>query len=75
VSNGTLDRMRRATAAARIDQVELVAKAFGLEAWQLMVPSLEPRNPPVLAAATEAERALYAKMLLAAEEIVHYKPD
>lgn len=75
VSNGTLDRMRRAAAGARIDQVELVARAFGLEAWQMMVPGLEPKNPPVLAAASDAERALYAKILQAAEQIVHYKTD
>ena len=75
VSNGTLDRMRRATAATRIDQVELVAGAFGLAAWQMMVPGLEPKNPPVLAAASEAERLLYSKLLTAAEELVHYKPN
>lgn len=73
VSNGTLDRMRRAAAAVRVDQLEAVSKAFGLEPWQFMVPSFEPKNPPVLAKASAAERELYAKLQHVAEEIAHYK--
>lgn len=38
VSNGTLDRIRRAVVATRIDELEPLAAAFGLEAWQLLVP-------------------------------------
>lgn len=47
-SNGTLDRMRRGVSACRIDALADVAKAFGLEAWQLLVPNLDPEHPPAL---------------------------
>ena len=38
ISNGTLDRIRRAVVATRVDELEPLAKAFGLQAWQLLVP-------------------------------------
>ncbi|MEY5098909.1 MAG: hypothetical protein RJA36_1628 [Pseudomonadota bacterium] len=38
VSNGTLDRIRRAAVATRVDELEPLAKAFGMHAWQLLVP-------------------------------------
>lgn len=41
VSNGTLDRIRRAVVATRVDELQPLAKAFGLQAWQLLVP---PKN-------------------------------
>jgi hypothetical protein len=46
--NGVLDRMRRADAASRIDSVAQVARVFGLEPWQLLVPNLDPAAPPQL---------------------------
>ena len=41
VSNGTRDRIRRAAVATRVDELEPIAKAFGLHAWQLLVPPAE----------------------------------
>ena len=38
VSNGTLDRIRRAVVATRVDELQPLARAFGLHAWQLLVP-------------------------------------
>lgn len=31
------------------DKVERIAAVFGLEAWQLLVPDLQPSHPPELA--------------------------
>lgn len=62
VSNGTLDRMRRAAAAVRVDDIELVAQAFNLRAWQLLVPNLDPANPPSVYRPTEKEEALYRRI-------------
>lgn len=36
VSNGTLDRIRRAAVSTRIDELERLAKAFGVESWELV---------------------------------------
>jgi len=42
-------------------QIEDVAKLLGLQPWQLLVPGLDPTNPPVVTM-TETERALYARL-------------
>jgi hypothetical protein len=47
-SNGTVGRMLQGDTASRIDAVADVAKVFGLEAWQLLVPNLDPTHPPSL---------------------------
>ncbi len=44
VSNGTLDRIRRAAVATRIDELEKLGRAFGVEAWEL----LRPHGPAAL---------------------------
>lgn len=40
LTNGTLDRVRRATHATNIDTLEQLAEVFGVEPWQLLVPTL-----------------------------------
>jgi transcriptional regulator with XRE-family HTH domain len=38
VSNGTLDRIRRAAVSTRIDEIQHLADAFGVEPWVLLRP-------------------------------------
>lgn len=38
VSNGTLDRIRRGVVATRVDELEPLARAFGLQPWELLLP-------------------------------------
>jgi hypothetical protein len=38
VSNGTLDRIRRGAVATRVDELEPLARAFGLQPWELLLP-------------------------------------
>lgn len=40
-SNGTLGRISAKQSAATVDTVETLAQVYGLEAWQLLVPTLE----------------------------------
>lgn len=70
ISNGTLDRIRRCEVGASIDQLDLLAKAFEMEVWQLLVPNLEPANPPMLASVSEAQKAMLEKIKLAAAELL-----
>jgi hypothetical protein len=58
---------------SRIETVERIAKAYGLEAWQLLVPGMNPSNPPVLLAASKEEKALYERLRATAEEIAKLK--
>lgn len=47
---------------ASIETVSSLARAFGLESWQLLVAGLDPTNPPVLQPVSKAERALYDRI-------------
>lgn len=38
VTNGTLDRIRRAAVSTRIDELERLGRAFGVEPWELLRP-------------------------------------
>jgi transcriptional regulator with XRE-family HTH domain len=40
-----------------------------LEGWQLMVDGFDPRNPPILLAATPAERLLYERIAAFKQEV------
>lgn len=45
-----------------VETVAKLAKAFGLEAWQMMVPGMDPANPPVLQPVSKEEQALYQRL-------------
>lgn len=54
----TVGRVRKGQIATAIDTLDAIAKVYGLRAWQLLIPGLDPSNPPVVPY-TDAERALY----------------
>ncbi len=39
VTNGTLDRIRRAAVSTRIDELARLASAFGVQPWELLRPN------------------------------------
>ena len=39
ISNGTLDRIRRAEVATTVDVLERLGAVFGIEPWELLVPA------------------------------------
>jgi transcriptional regulator with XRE-family HTH domain len=47
VTNGTLDRIRRAAVSTRIDELERLGKAFGVEAWEMLRPQGHARLSPL----------------------------
>jgi len=58
VTNGTLDRIRRAVVATRIDELEKLGRAFGVEAWELLRPQGPDRlSPLALRLARQLDRA------------------
>jgi DNA-binding Xre family transcriptional regulator len=57
----------------RVDTLERVARGYGLEPYQLLIPGLEPGNPQVLRVLSAAELRLY-KALEEARHDVGYKP-
>ncbi|HWK70006.1 MAG TPA: hypothetical protein VNS29_04110 [Burkholderiaceae bacterium] len=62
VSRSTFDRIRNGgkigASAISIDKLDGVAKAFGLEVWQLFVPKMDISQPPVLASETQISPAI-----------------
>lgn len=62
VGNGTIQRIKTAEVACAIDTLHAIARAFELEAWQLMVPGIDPRNPPVLRQLSPEEAELYHRL-------------
>lgn len=57
----TVGRILSMQQSATVDMLEGIAKGFDLEAWQLLVPGLDPSNPPVNHI-TEAEKRLYERL-------------
>ena len=45
-----------------IETVAKLAKAFGLEAWQILVAGMDPSNPPVLQPVSKEEQELYRRL-------------
>lgn len=53
---------------AQIETIDKIARAYGLQAWQMMIAGMDPTNPPVLQPVTKAERALYENLKKAARD-------
>ena len=47
VTNGTLDRIRRAVVSTRVDELERLGRAFGLDAWELLRPNGHAQSSPL----------------------------
>jgi transcriptional regulator with XRE-family HTH domain len=58
VTNGTLDRIRRAVVSTRVDELERLARAFGIEPWELLRPNGHAKlSPLALQLATHLDRS------------------
>ena len=73
VAQATIGRILNEESAASIETVDDLARAYGLEGWQLLVPGMDPTNAPVLMAATPAEKALYDRLKAAVADIAKLK--
>lgn len=69
LSTASISRLRNAQGNANLETLEAIAHAFHMEPWQLLVPHMEPRNPPALQPLTEQERRLYERLREVAKEI------
>jgi transcriptional regulator with XRE-family HTH domain len=69
LGTATLSRVRNGEVDANLDTLERLAKAFHIEAWQLLVPRMEPNNLPALQAISPEERRLYERLREVAKEL------
>ena len=67
IRQSTVSRILAQKHAADLDTLETISQALGYTVWQLMVPHLDPANPPVIQNATPQERELYDRLRAAAE--------
>lgn len=67
ISHTTIGRVLKESHAPDLDTLSALAGVFALTPWQILVPHLDPSNPPVLQAATAQERELYERLRQAAE--------
>jgi hypothetical protein len=65
----SLDRIKKQETSVGIDTLEKLAEVFGLQAWHLLTPNLNPSNPPVVWL-TQAEHDLYERMRDAAQQLL-----
>lgn len=69
VGKSTVGRALNCETPLNLDYIEAIAEVYGLDPWQLLVPGLLPKNPPVLRSVGEAEDKLYRKIGELAEQI------
>jgi hypothetical protein len=69
--NGTITRIKQQRTSVGIETLQKIARAYGLEPWHLLVPGLDPTNPPVVWL-TETERELYKRLKVLAQDIGRY---
>ena len=74
VDQKTVWRILRQQQSPTVDTLEKLAKPFKLHAWQLLIPDLNPRNPPVFVM-TDTEREMYCKLARMASEFVASEPN
>jgi hypothetical protein len=74
IGAATAMRIKEQKTSVGLAVIEKVADHFNLNAWQLLVPGLDPKNPPTLQPVSKEERALYEKIMTAARQIVASEP-
>ncbi len=58
VSLSTVQRILDGKTGATLDNIEAIAGAFRLSAYQLLVPNIDPADPPIVAGAIQAEQKM-----------------
>jgi transcriptional regulator with XRE-family HTH domain len=69
IGPGSVTRIKQQRTSVGIELIDAIAAVFGVEAWQLLVPTFDPASPPTLAPMTAAERDFYNRVLSAARSL------
>ena len=73
IGPGSATRLKEQKTSVGLELVDKIAHVFGVEAWQLLVPGLNPRAPPTLMPLSEQERAFYERVAEAAKAFIDKK--
>lgn len=59
----------------KLETIAAIADAYGLEAWQLLVAGMDPKNPPALAPVTKEEKEFWERLRKLYEEVGKGPPE
>lgn len=65
----TITRIKEQKTSVGLEVIEQIAARFHIDPWQLMVPGMDPKSPPVLQPINDRERKLYESIMSAAKLI------
>lgn len=68
IGSGTVSRIRNGEVSANLETLSRLAAAFDVMPWQLLVPGIDPSNPPVLRTSGESEKEFYRRLMRVAED-------
>jgi len=73
-AQSTATRIKQRRVSPGLDKLDAIGRRFSLDTWQLLVPGLDPKNPPTLQPVSATERALYEKIRSVAKDIMAAEP-
>lgn len=69
IGPGTASRMKEGETSVGLEIIDKIAKRFGVQSWELLVPNFDPSNRPALQPVSEQERRLYERLREVAKEL------
>ncbi len=66
---GTSTRLKEQKTSVGLDVLDKIAKKFGVDTWQLLVPGFNPNSIPTLQPISEQERKLYERLAEVVREV------
>lgn len=68
VSLGSLQRIKKGDTAIGLNVLDKIAHFFDMQTWQLLIPELDPTNPPVFL--TENQKEFFDKVKTSFKELI-----
>ncbi len=72
VAQTSVGRILRGEQSPTLDMVHKLAHAFDLEPWQMLVPGLDPSNPPITKQVDDEQKKLWERFRTAAQDLAAY---
>lgn len=69
IGKTVIQQVQKCKTPFNLDDLQTLAELFGLDAWQLLVPQIDPEHPPVLTSVGETDRKMYERMKAAREAL------
>lgn len=74
IGPATVMRIKEQKTSVGLEVLDKIAERFHLAVWQLLVPGMEPCNPPTLQPMSAAERRLHERVMALTKEVMANEP-